>query len=988
MLYKEVYKKLNKEQKAAVDEIEGPIMVVAGPGTGKTQVLSLRIANILEKTDTDPSSILCLTFTRSGVLAMRDRLNSYIGATSFNVTISTFHSFGIYIIEKYFHLLEFESVPKIIEDEESLLLLDEIFENYDLNISNRKVDKIKYFDNLNQLSSILKKHRMSYESFISIIDKEILFLKNDDSSISTRGESKGNLKKEIIKKIESLEKTKEFAGFYNIYENLKRENGLMDYNDVLEYTLYLVKEFEDVKNDIRENYLYVLVDEHQDSTGVQNEFLKSIWGDIEKPNIFVVGDDRQLIYGFSGANIDYFTSFKNDFPGAKIITLIENYRSTESILNLADSLLESSISSGKLKSNTSKGEQVTLSEFEYLRDEIIGAGLYFKNLIKKGVDPNEMAILLPRNNQVSIASKILKSLDLPIYDNSNISLFSLDESDSFIKILDLFSDPNNGVLLSQVILDKVSLVKPIDAHSFLKSFKNKDDLSLKDLINTSIESGLFASENSISNFGLKFSDLIQNLSQEKVSHIISVLGNEFFINNAKKHEELLKNIELVRSFIHLATSFEEKNKQISIYDFTNYIKKIREYKNNINIAGFKVNSGISVMTLHKSKGLEYDFVWVGHMNEEMLTSSKNYPFTLPEFVKNMEEERDEKVIKREIYVAITRSKKHCILSFSNKKNDGTSINLSSIIENIGRNNFDFITKEENEKNILTVDPLLYIKSSVSGTNQDIKDIQNFVSQRFEEVKVSVSMLNNFFECPWKWYFRSFLKIPETKSNSLIFGSTVHSTIEFILNNKNTKESDLKDFIINSFKKEGIFEKRKLNDFVLEAYNVVSNWINTHYKTVSKDYLSEKHIPIKDKRFPSLNIYGKIDLVEMVEDDNLVVTDFKTGKSKTKSTIEKLDKEGRLSSLLRQLAMYSYLIKEREGQSVLKSRLLFLEEDINDKNYLYETHIGGDIISLLIKDIKDYNELMKSGEWVHRDCNSTYQNKENSCEYCEMIKKVL
>lgn len=195
----DAYKNLNTAQKSAVDT-DGPVMVVAGPGTGKTQVLALRIANILSKTDTAASSILCLTFTRSGVSAMRARLEGYIGVRARDCRITTFHSFAIGLVEKYYHLLDFSSSPKLLDDTEAIVLVDQLLQEGNWEYLRPRTDPSKYFRDLRGLISILKRERMSPAQFLIEVEKDIKFLKDDPSSISSRGESKGQLKKEVEKK--------------------------------------------------------------------------------------------------------------------------------------------------------------------------------------------------------------------------------------------------------------------------------------------------------------------------------------------------------------------------------------------------------------------------------------------------------------------------------------------------------------------------------------------------------------------------------------------------------------------------------------------------------------------------------------------------------------------------------------------------------------------------------------------------------------------
>src|SRR3989338_2835709 len=300
------YKKLNKAQKEAVDTLDGPVMVVAGPGTGKTQILALRIGNILLKTDIKADGILCLAFTNAAVGAMKERLKRYIGEASEQVNIFTFHSFGMKVIEEHYKFLGLKEKPRLLEDTDTAIFFDQILNNHRWKYLRPRADASRYFQDLKSLISLLKRERISKEDFEMEIKKEIKYIEKNEENISTRGESKGQLKKEVLKAIEGLGHSLEIVKFLEIYEKEKKEKNVLDYDDVLENLVKLVEMSEDVASEIREKYLYILVDEHQDSSRVQNEFLTKVWGEVEQPNIFVVGDDRQLIYGFSGASIEYF----------------------------------------------------------------------------------------------------------------------------------------------------------------------------------------------------------------------------------------------------------------------------------------------------------------------------------------------------------------------------------------------------------------------------------------------------------------------------------------------------------------------------------------------------------------------------------------------------------------------------------------------------------------------------------------------------------
>ena len=679
--FKENFDRLNEAQRQAVETIDGPVMVVAGPGTGKTQVLALRIGNILKKTDTNPDGILCLTFTNSGVSEMRQRLEKYIGVQAKNITVSTFHSFAYNIIEKHYELLDFSRAPEMLSDDEAIFIIDEILNNNDWEYISPRGNPAMYFNDLKQLVSILKREGITELDLLSYIEEDIKNIKEDKENISTRGESKGKLKKEAEKKIEQLNRTREVVEFYKLYEKSKKDLALIDYDDVLKYAVKLVEEFDNVRDDIRENYLYVLVDEHQDSSGIQNNFLKAVWKGTEKPNIFIVGDDRQLIYAFSGAKLSYFQEFSNIFGKTKEIILTENYRSTSPILSIADDLLKSSITNEKLNSNKKGDYKVTLSEYSYPRDEIIGAGLYFKQKIKEGIDPNECALLVPKNYNVRYAIQTLSDMDLSVSSGKSVSLFSVIEGDYLRRVLRVIVDPSDAISLSKTLLDKTSEIPYLTAHTFLKNTK-VDSLSIEELIACGSSDGLFANENPISKWGNQLKNWINNQANEKPSVVVSVVGNELLIKNSKGLEDLIDRVEVVRSFIHQAIIFEEKNKKANLASFLEYLNRLESYNSHVELAKFGNNSGIKVMTLHKSKGLEYECVWVAHMNEETLMSEKKGGFTLPEKIKEHMNKRNLEMAKRELYVAITRAKEFCVLSYATENYNGGSMELASIIKEL------------------------------------------------------------------------------------------------------------------------------------------------------------------------------------------------------------------------------------------------------------------------------------------------------------------
>jgi len=924
-------------------------MVVAGPGTGKTQILALRIANILEKTDIKGDGILCLAFTNAAVEAMKERLKKYIGETGEQVNIFTFHSFGMKVIEEHFKVLGLKEKPRLFLDTDTAIFFDQILNNYRWKYLRPRADATRYFQDLKSLISLLKRERISKEDFGLEIKKEIKYLEDNEENISTRGESKGQLKKEVLKEIEGLERSTEIVKFLEIYEKEKEEKNVLDYDDVLENLVKLVETSESVASEIREKYLYVLVDEHQDSSRVQNEFLVKVWGEVERPDLFVVGDDRQLIYGFSGASIEYFQGFKKTFPEAKLITLVDNYRSTQVILDISHTLLQSVMSKEKLISQSKEHHQIRIIEANTEEEEIIAAGLDIK---EKGIDPNECAILMPKNKQVRKALEILHGMGLPVASLDALNLFDQEETEMFLRVLRIV---NNGDLPSLALsfFDKVSGILPLEAHKFFAE-KNMRDFSLSAL--EEANPPLFTSNN-VEKWIKKLLKWKKFAENNKPELIIKTISEELFTLHPV--HTLVTGEEITNTILGLLAKELENNPNLNLSQFISYLEKLELYGESIPLVT-SPKEGIKVLTMHSSKGLEFDYVWIAHMDEKSLSRGKKMNFTLPESIALKIEERDIDAIKRKLYVAITRAKRFCTLSYATESANGHNQELSSVIAQLPKEVF----KKEKAK----------IKNKGEKEAKDLSELKKLVSKKYSNRYVSVSLLNNFFECPWKWYFRNLLGLPEPVSPSLEFGSKVHTAIDKILKlSRAPSEAELKELMLED-----------------EMMEVITSWVANRLPQIKPNFKNEQSVSIKDKNFPHLNMYGKIDLIENLGAKEVRVTDFKTGSVRKKSDIEKIDEEGRMSGNLRQLAMYSYLLKEspKWGVDVRESRLEFLEAPParagkNSEGTFYDRVITDKEIEFLIKDISDYNELIKSGQWVDRPCNYNSYGKNTGCEYCRL-----
>src|SRR5689334_10049738 len=339
------YERLNEQQRKAVDHIEGPVMVIAGPGTGKTQILAARIGKILLDTDADPSNILCLTYTDAGVVAMRKRLQEFIGPDAYKVNIYTFHAFCNEVIQENLSLFEKTALDPV-SDLEKIQLFKELVDSFPKNHPLKRYRGDVYFEvnNLQSLFSNMKREGWTPAFINQKIDDYLADLPTRDEFIYKRKYKEfnaGDLKKDKIEEEkERMERLRAAVGEFDRFQKLMRSRNRYDFDDMINW---VIKAFEENKNllaNYQEKYQYILVDEYQDTSGTQNrlvELLISYW---DKPNVFVVGDDDQSIYRFQGANVEnmkqFTESYKNDLL---TVVLTNNYRSTQPILDVSKTLI-------------------------------------------------------------------------------------------------------------------------------------------------------------------------------------------------------------------------------------------------------------------------------------------------------------------------------------------------------------------------------------------------------------------------------------------------------------------------------------------------------------------------------------------------------------------------------------------------------------------------------------------------------------------------
>lgn len=641
---------LNDKQLEAVKATEGPLLVLAGAGSGKTKVLTTRIAYLIKEKNIDPYNILAITFTNKAAREMKERIINLIGSVGYSMQISTFHSFGLSIIKDNYELLGYKPNFTILDSDDTLTLIKKILKdmNIDPKLYNPKAIKNSISSAKNELIDSKK-----YAKYVGS-DFEATVL-----------------------------------DVYKQYESRLISNNALDFDDLLMKPIELFNNNPSVLKEYQERFKYILIDEYQDTNEAQYLLTKML--SAKYKNICVVGDDSQAIYSWRGANYRNILNFEKDYKDTKTVYLEENYRSTKTILNAANSVIKNNVDKKEknLWTNNEEGVKITyhkaLSEVDeayYVKDEI-------KKLIKDGVSPSEIAVLYRTNAQSRAMEDAMLESQIPYKVIGSFYFYNRREIKDLISYLKLIY--NND--------DDTSLIRIINTPKRGIGLKTIENLSIKALTN---KTSMF---NSIdSGKELIFKNLINELKEKQENLSLTELVDLVLDKSGMKDELVKENsieadirLENLEEFKSITRSFEEANGIISLGEFLEQITLVsdmEEHKNNDNV--------VTLMTIHSAKGLEFENVFLIGMEEGIFPHKNSMDLR-----EDLEEER------RLCYVAITRAKKNLYLVNAKKRMifGETSYNMPSrFINEIDQNclNVDSKVEEKFDKTSMISDTIDYV----------------------------------------------------------------------------------------------------------------------------------------------------------------------------------------------------------------------------------------------------------------------------------------
>ncbi|HNK29590.1 MAG TPA: ATP-dependent helicase, partial [Ferruginibacter sp.] len=452
--FEEEYQKLNEAQRRAVDTIDGPVMVIAGPGTGKTQILAARIGKILLDTDALPENILCLTYTDAGTIAMRKRLLQFIGADAYKVHIYTFHAFCNDVIQDNLPLFEKTSLDPISELE-SIQLFKTLIDAFPKNHPLKRYRGDVYFEinNLRNLFSAMKKEGWQPHYISQKIDEYMADLPNRDEYIAKRAVKefkKGDVRTDKIEEEkEKMEKLRAAVHEFDQYQELMRRRNRYDFDDMINWVIRAFEENRNLLSAYQEKFQYVLVDEYQDTSGIQNRLVHLLINYWDKPNVFVVGDDDQSIYRFQGANVENMLGFATAYTKDLLtVVLTNNYRSTQPILDISKTLIGSNkerlvekiegLSKDLLASNSHinhLNNHPEVHEYNTVKEEMAGIAGTIEKLLRQDIQPGRIAVLYKENKYGEELGRYLRLKNIPVYSKRSVNILEQPFVQKLIQLL-------------------------------------------------------------------------------------------------------------------------------------------------------------------------------------------------------------------------------------------------------------------------------------------------------------------------------------------------------------------------------------------------------------------------------------------------------------------------------------------------------------------------------------------------------------------------
>jgi DNA helicase-2/ATP-dependent DNA helicase PcrA len=1022
------YDQLNRQQKKAVDTTEGPVMVIAGPGTGKTQILSARIGKILLDTDTQPQNILCLTYTDAGAIAMRKRIQEFIGADAYKVNIYTFHAFCNEVIQDNLGLFDKTSLDPV-SDLQRIDLFKQLIDAFPKNHPLKRYRGDVYYEinNLQSLFSTMKREGWSPEFINERIDAYLQSLPLRDEYIAKRaskGFKKGDVRTDKIEEeTEKKEKLRAAVNEFDNFQQLMRNNNLYDFDDMINWVIKAFEENPNLLLRYQEQFLYILVDEFQDTSGTQNRLVELLINYWEVPNVFVVGDDDQSIYRFQGANVENMLGFADNYKNDLLtVVLTHNYRSVQPILDISKTIIDKNedrlINNPGLeltKDLVSANDKIKhlahkpiIQQYETQRQEMIGITQQVEKIIAEGIEPKRIGIIYKENKYGEEIAQYCKLLKLPYYSKRSLNILNIPFAKKIISILRYLSYEHDisysgDELLFEILHYDWFHIPPIeiarvssevaekqfskDKTSIRKLLVERSNLPARDLFTQNIHEGLKKASESIESLISK----VPNVTLQTLFE--AVIREAGILDSIMKSEEKIWLLQVLTCLFDFLKEETHRNPNLDLKQLIKLFNLMQSEKLSLPLVEVSgSDKGVNLLTAHGSKGLEFTYVFFAGCNANVWEKKRkpNGGYQFPDNIftslspgRGDGADASDEEIRRLFYVALTRAEQHLSISYSSFNNDGKELESSIFIAEILDDHALQTEKVFIDEAAQAEFQILQLQNNYQPEIEKIE--QEYVSSLLEKFVMNVTALNNYLRCPLEFYFKNLIRIPSPKNEATEFGSSVHYALERLFKkmqeDKNVfppKEEFIKDFNWYMRRHRESFTKEQFDRRLEYGEEVLSNYYEKYLHSWNKIVVLER--TIKNVVVNGVPLKGKLDKLEFTGKEVNVV-DYKTGD--VYKAMEKLkppnEKQPDGGDYWRQAVFYKILLDHynRDWQAV-SSEFDFIEPD-KKKNYRKEKiYINHEDITSVTHQIKTAWDKIQHHDF-YTGCGKP------DCHWCEFVK---
>lgn len=873
---------LNEEQHLAVTHDKGPLLIIAGAGTGKTTVVTERIKHLILEKKIPPGSILALTFTEKASLEMETRIDQIVPYGYSQMWIQTFHAFCDRLLRLEAIHIGLNPSFTLMTETQSLLFLRKHLFSLHLDYFKPVGNPMKFLQGMLQHFSRLRDDDINPKQYLEYTRE--LEQKND-----------------VDADTDEIKMTMELANAFKIYEELKAREGVMDFSDLISNSLTLLRTRKNILRQYHEKFQYILVDEFQDTNFAQNEMAILLAG--EKQNITVVGDDDQSIYRWRGAALANMMQFKSHFPKAKIVTLTKNYRSTQTILDSAYKMIQNNnpdrlevkekIDKKLISLRGIQGEPITLLYGNTVEDE---AELVAKQILEE-VKQNkrrwsDFAILIRANDHALPFQKAFARKKIPSQFLGPGRLFQQEEIKNIIAYLRVLVNFEDSASLYRILTMPIFDFQARDIAALLNSAK-KQNLSLFETLegtnNIAIEKEV---KEKIQRFVTMMHNHLSLLKEESAGQVLyrffedsGLLGYYLDPRSNRTEEEALN----IAKFFEKLQSFGTDHEDASVFAVVDWVNLAMELGESPLAAttDWTENNAVNILTVHSSKGLEFPVVFVVNLvtmrfpsrdrKEQIPVPSALVREQLPEGDENMQEER------RLFYVAMTRARDKLFLTTAQYYGEGKRERKISpfILETLEDSYIQSVIKKQKLENAVSQLSLLEVlKPQVeSGKENDKIHLTKTGQSAFIKplTTISYSQLQTFDVCPLHYKLRYILKLPTTPSSALSFGTTIHAALKTIYQIKQMKQNipeAMTDSIIdNSWISQGYENKQHEKEAKQYAKKLLRDYLLQNEKEVTLPAQTEMSFQFL---LQDTKIIGRFDRIDKLKDGKIEIIDYKTG----------------------------------------------------------------------------------------------------------------